>query len=142
MTLPDLGQETPRDSKSGPRPPLHSCQSTGKSGWLLCSPVSSVLLLSFLYPFFSVPFLTAKAVQPLFLELVTFFLNSVQSSHAAEIFFHAGCDIALYGDLSFPVTPESVGNNYSIYSNILRKHTIIKNLTWLPEASSSNFQSN
>lgn len=71
-----------------------------------------------------------------------FFLNSVQSSHAAEIFFHAGCDIALYGDLSFPVTPESVGNDYSIYSNILRKHMIITNLTWLPEASSSNFQSN
>lgn len=83
----DLGQETPGDSKLGPEPLLHLHQRTGKAGWLLCSPASSVLLLFFPYPFSLFLFSGQKQFGPFFLSNFFFFFNYVQSSHAAEIFF-------------------------------------------------------
>lgn len=75
----------------------HLCHSSGKAGWLLRSPVSSVLLL-LSFSLSSIHFLMEKAVQSLFSRVSIFFFssNSAQSSHATEIFSHVGWDVTCY----------------------------------------------
>lgn len=137
----DLGQETPGDSKLGPEPLLHLHQRTGKAGWLLCSPASSVLLLFFPYPFSLFLFSGQKQFGPFFLSNFFFFLILFSLPTLQRFFSHAGWDVTRFRDLSFPVAPGSVGENYSTCKNILRN--ILKTSQVITRGFNVNFfQSN